>query len=173
MGNPRRSTTTCAESLVREPHILWSILGPRPKRNKLSTWQYRHKPRARVSEPIPQKERAYPSCISAADRTVIAEKITAGWADGNAVDHTFATVWDQGVMLAGRRSWWRIAADIQDQSARPIVPTGRGSKTPREKPVLIATGPMQVWSCYADIVIMPMLPSVARWLAVVVAERSA
>jgi len=111
-----------------------------------STWQYRHKPRARVAEPVPQKERAYLSRISTADRTVIEKKITAGWKKGNAVDHSFASVWDEGVMLAGRRSWWRIAASIEDQSARPIVPTGRGSKTPREKPVLIATGPMHVWS---------------------------
>lgn len=111
-----------------------------------STWQYRNKPRARVAEPIPQKKRAYPSCISAADRAVIEKKITAGWAKGHSVDHTFASVWDQGVMLAGRRSWWRIGADIQDQSGRPLVPTRRGSKTPRAKPVLIATGPMQVWS---------------------------
>ena len=111
-----------------------------------STWQYRHKPRARVSEPVLQKDRAYPSRISRVDRTAIAEKITAGWANGHAVDHTFASVWDEGVMLAGRRSWWRIAAEIEDQSARPTAPTGRGSRTPREKPVLIATGPGQVWS---------------------------
>jgi len=111
-----------------------------------STWQYRQTPRARVSEPIPQKERAYLSRISTADRTVIETKIAAGWKAGNAVDHTFASTWDAGIMLAGRRSWWRIAADIEDQSARPLVPTRRGSKTPRVKPVLIATGPMQVWS---------------------------
>jgi transposase InsO family protein len=111
-----------------------------------STWQYRRKPRARVLEPVRQKDRAYPSRIPAADRAVIAEKITAGWADGHSVDHTFASTWDRGVMLAARRSWWRVAADIEDQSARPVVPTGRGSRSPREKPVLMATGPGQVWS---------------------------
>ncbi|MDJ0351094.1 hypothetical protein, partial [Cryobacterium sp. PH29-G1] len=99
-----------------------------------STWQYRQTPRARVSDPLPQKDRAYLSRISMADRTVIQTKITAGWKAGNAVDHTFASTWDAGVMLAGRRSWWRIAADIEDQSARPLVPTRRGSKTPRAKP---------------------------------------
>lgn len=51
-------------------------------------------------------------------------------------------------MLASRRSWWRIAAQIQDQSARPVAPTRRSSRdrTPREAPVLEATGPGQVWS---------------------------
>ena len=111
-----------------------------------SSWQYRRNPRARVAEPVAQKDRAYLSRIPTADRTTITKKIAAGWADGHSVDHTFASTWDRGVMLAARRSWWRIAADIEDQSARLLVPTGRGSRTPREKPVLIATGPGQVWS---------------------------
>jgi putative transposase len=55
--------------------------------------------------------------------------------------------WDEGVMLASRRSWWRIAAQIPDQCARPVAPTRRGStKPPRQAPVLAATGPGQVWS---------------------------
>lgn len=49
-------------------------------------------------------------------------------------------------MLASRRTWWRIAAQIPDQSARPVAPTKRQSKTPRAAPVLEATGPGQVWS---------------------------
>ncbi len=49
-------------------------------------------------------------------------------------------------MLASRRSWWRIAAGIADQSVRPVAPTRKTSKTPRETPVLEATGPGQVWS---------------------------
>lgn len=51
-------------------------------------------------------------------------------------------------MLASRRSWWRIAASIPDQSARPAAPTRRRSadRTPPQAPVLVAAGPMQVWS---------------------------
>jgi transposase InsO family protein len=111
-----------------------------------STWHYRTSPRAPVADPVPQKARACRSRISAADRGLIAARITAGWAAGNSVDHAFASAWDAGVMLASRRSWWRIAADIPDQSIRPIAPTRRGTKTPREMPVLEATGPGQVWS---------------------------
>ena len=111
-----------------------------------STWHYRTHPRARVTGPIAQKHRDYRSRIDQLDRTAIAGKITTGWAAGHSVDHTFASTWDQGVMLASRRSWWRIAADIIDQSARPIVPTRRGSSAPRQAPVLVATGPNQVWS---------------------------
>lgn len=49
-------------------------------------------------------------------------------------------------MLASRRSWWRIAAAMPDQSARPQAPTRRQARTPRAAPVLEAAGPGQVWS---------------------------
>jgi transposase InsO family protein len=110
-----------------------------------STWHYRTHPRPRVIDPIPQSKRAYPSCISGADRGVIEQKITAGWAAGNSIDHTYAVTWDEGVMLAGRRSWWRIGATIPDQSARPVITT-KAARKRRAMPVLVATGPMQVWS---------------------------
>jgi putative transposase len=111
-----------------------------------STWYYRHHPRPRVAVPVPQAERAYPSRISAADRERVTERIMAGWVAGVSVDHAFATAWDDGVMLASRRTWWRIAAQIPDQSGRPLGPTGRQANTPRSAPVLEATGPGQVWS---------------------------
>lgn len=111
-----------------------------------STWHYRTRPRSRVVDPIRQKDRAYRSRISATDRALIEGKITAGWAAGHSVDHSFASAWDAGVMLGSRRSWWRIAAEMADQSARPEVPTKRRTTTPRAAPVLEATGPGQVWS---------------------------
>jgi putative transposase len=111
-----------------------------------STWHYRAKPRPKVTDPLPQKDRAYPSRISGADRAVITEKIVAGWQAGTSVDYSFAATWDAGVMLASRRSWWRIAATIADQSARPLAPTRTASRTPRPVPVLKATGPGQIWS---------------------------
>lgn len=49
-------------------------------------------------------------------------------------------------MLGSRRSWWRIAAGIQDQTLRPTVPTRKRPRVPREKPVIAATGPGQAWS---------------------------
>jgi putative transposase len=111
-----------------------------------STWHYRFKPRPRVSDPLPQRDRAYASRICAADRAVITDKILAGWQAGTSVDYSFAATWDQGMMLASRRTWWRIAATIADQSDRPIAPTRSASRTPRIAPVLKATGPQQIWS---------------------------
>lgn len=111
-----------------------------------STWHYRRHPRTPVTDPVPQKDRAYPSRIGVADQVVIAARITAGWRAGNSVDHSFACCWDDGVMLASRRSWWRIAETIEDQSARPVTPKRSGNTTPRVAPVLKATGPGQIWS---------------------------
>lgn len=112
-----------------------------------STWHYRQNPRERVQDPLGQSDRAYVSRISSRDRDRIAEYILAGWAEQDSVDHSFATAWDAGVMLASRRTWWRIAAQIEDQMLRPAVPTRNGNKrAPREKPVVKATGPGQVWS---------------------------
>ena len=112
-----------------------------------SMWYYRFHPRTPVPDPVPQKDRAYPSRISAAERAEIAALIIAGWQGGMSVDHSFACCWDDGVMLGSRRTWWRIAAAIEDQSARPLIPKKRaGNATPRVAPVLKATGPEQIWS---------------------------
>jgi putative transposase len=111
-----------------------------------STWHYRLHPRPRVSDPVSHKQRDYSTRIDAADRQLIEDRIHAGWLRGHSVDHSFAGAWDEGVMLASRRTWWRIAEAIIDQSQRPLVPTRAGTRTPRVKPVLVATRPGQVWS---------------------------
>lgn len=111
-----------------------------------STWQYRMNPRPVVPAPIHQADRAYEARISDADRRQIEELVLAGWANANSVDHSFATVWDEGLMLGSRRTWWRIAAQIENQMLRPKVPARKEPRAPRNKPVLKATGPGQVWS---------------------------
>lgn len=111
-----------------------------------STWQYRQRPRARVDSPVPQSERAYRSRIGREDRERIAGRIRAGWAAQVSVDHSFAAAWDEGVMLASRRTWWRIAAEVGEQDLRPEVPRRRGKRQPRDAPVLRAEAPGQVWS---------------------------
>lgn len=111
-----------------------------------STWHYRQNPRERVADPVHQADRAYQSRISGPDREKIGEFILAGWAGGNSVDHAFASAWDAGVMLGSRRTWWRIAAGIEEQILRPVVPRRKTQKQPRGKPVVEATGPGQAWS---------------------------
>ena len=55
-----------------------------------STWHYRSQSAPAVTDPVPQKDRAYPSRIGEADRAVIRDKIIAGWQAGTSVDHSFA-----------------------------------------------------------------------------------
>lgn len=111
-----------------------------------SSWHYRQHPRERVADPIPQADRAYQSRISESDREEIAGHILAAWAQQNSVDHAFATAWDAGIMLGSRRTWWRIAAEVEDQMLRPKAPSRNQRRAPRNKPVLKASGPGQVWS---------------------------
>jgi len=110
-----------------------------------STWYYRRHPRPSVDQPIAQTQRAYKSRIGAGDRQWIADAIIAGWTHEVSVDHSFAAAWDTGVMLASRRTWWRIAENI-NQSLRPVIPKRHGKRNSKEKPVLIACRPGQVWS---------------------------
>lgn len=113
-----------------------------------STWQYRQQPRPRQAVPVPQRDRAYPTRISGADRARIEERILAGWADEVSVDHAFAAAWDDGVLLASRRTWWRIASELE-QSLRPKIPCRRDKRdkrAPREVPVVTAMRPGQAWS---------------------------
>ncbi|MFB9822471.1 hypothetical protein, partial [Arthrobacter ramosus] len=92
------------------------------------TWHYRSNPRPAVQDPIHQADRAYECRISTAHHDRILGLILAGWEKGNSVDHAFATAWDNGVLLASNRTWWRIAAGHEDQQARPIIPRKRGVK---------------------------------------------
>lgn len=111
-----------------------------------STWHYRHKPRPAIAEPIPQSDRAYASRISRVDREEIGQHILAGWARCESVDHSFADAWDDGVMLASRRSWWRVAEDLEQQVQRPLIPRRKHKAAPRQAPVVSATRPNQAWS---------------------------
>lgn len=111
-----------------------------------STWHYRQHPRERVKDPIRQADRAYESRISDADQERISGLILHGWSQQNSVDHSFVTAWDNGIMLASRRTWWRIAAELKDQMLRPKIPARKDRRQSRGKPVVKATGPGQVWS---------------------------
>lgn len=112
-----------------------------------STWYYRHKERARVKEPVPQKERAYRCRISLKQREAITQRILKGWEQGLSVDNSFARAWDEGFMEASRRTWWRIAAGLPDQDQRPVAPTRKHlKKGPVPIPVLVAERPGQIWS---------------------------
>jgi transposase InsO family protein len=111
-----------------------------------STWHYHTHPRPRVVDPMNQRDRAYPNRLSTGEVEAIGARVCAAWDAQHSVDHAFAQAADDGVFLASRRTWWRIAA-VTEHPGRPRVPTRsqvRGGAHP--KPVLVADGPGQVWS---------------------------
>lgn len=109
-----------------------------------STWHYRHTPRTRVADPIGHRDRHQPHALNHTETDIIEEHILIAWTAGNSVDQAFATAWDHGIMVGSRRSWWRVAARLE-QSLRPVKPH-RTTTGPRTKPELLATGPNQIWS---------------------------
>jgi transposase InsO family protein len=98
-----------------------------------------------VLDPVRQADRAYESRISTADRGRISERIKLAWSQGESVDWAYATLWDEGVMLASRRSWWRIATQLE-QELRPKVPQKKHQRVKRDAPRVTATKPGDVWS---------------------------
>lgn len=110
-----------------------------------SAYHYRHKPRPPVAGPVPHKERAYPSRVSAEDQAAVIDRIHAAWEGGDSVLNAFATAWDEGVFLASQRQWYRIANRIPGQGSRPSTGT-RAPRPARKPPVVVATGPGQAWT---------------------------
>jgi len=82
----------------------------------------------------------------------------------------WATLLDEGVYLGSESTFYRLLrtahGDVRERRSQATHPAQR-------KPELVAHGPNQVWSCYADVVVMPMSASAARVPAVVGAGRSA
>jgi putative transposase len=82
----------------------------------------------------------------------------------------WATLLDEGVYLGSESTFYRLLrtahGDVRERRSQATHPAQR-------KPELVAHGPNRVWSCYADVVVMPMSASAARVPAVVGAGRSA
>lgn len=111
-----------------------------------STWHYRRHPRPLILVPVPHRDRDQPQALTGAERAWVTERIQAAWEAGESVDQAYATAWDEGLYMGSQRTWWRIAAGM-DQTGRPTGPGSRtGPAKDRPTPQLLATGPNQVWS---------------------------
>ncbi|WP_277871238.1 IS3 family transposase [Agromyces atrinae] len=118
-----------------------------------STWHYRHRPRRSTGVRIPHKIRHQPTAIKPEVVHAIQTRIKKAWAQGDSVNEAYATAWDEGVMLASVRSWWRIAARM-DNAVRPAR-AQRATRTAgtSRRPCVQASGPNQAW-CW-DITNLP------------------
>jgi hypothetical protein len=90
-------------------------------------------------DPIPQRDRGYRARNDGDDRAVVTARSIADGAEWPAVGHSSKSAWDEGMMLASRRSRWRIVWHEPGQALRPPTPTrngisdgspGRGRKAP-------------------------------------------
>lgn len=110
-----------------------------------SAWHYRSKPRGRTAAPVPHRERAYPNRIDPESTEAIDALVREAWGQGRSVGWAFAAAWDQGLMVASQRTWWRVANTIADQSIRPVIPVRTGNRVRRPAPQVLATAPGHAW----------------------------
>lgn len=108
-----------------------------------STWHYHLTGRESVADPIPQNQRRDPRALTAGELARIEELIEEQWAGGNSVMEAFAKAWNEGEYVASPRSWYRVAARL-NQQLRPACPA-RKKRCKREAPVVKASGPDHVW----------------------------
>jgi len=108
-----------------------------------SSWHYRCRPRARVSDPVPHTARRAGSWLSEPEREAITANLQAAFSLGRSVYHGFYTALDAGNPVACLSSWYRLARE----HLQPHRPTRRRA-TARSSaiPSLLAQAPLQIWS---------------------------
>lgn len=104
---------------------------------------YRHRsPRVRAADPIPQKDRPQPAALSAAENEQILRLLNTPEYERFSLCQAFYRAWDDGVYVASKSSWYRVARAAGQVKDRRRQATG----SPKKIPELVATGPSQVWS---------------------------
>lgn len=105
---------------------------------------YRHRAGPAVSEhaPIPQRDRAQPSALAAAERRRVLALLARKKYAGLSLSQTFYRAWDDGQWVASKSTWYRVA-----RSAKVVLHQRRRGATAAKKiPELVADAPSQVWS---------------------------
>ena len=81
----------------------------------------------------------------------------------------YAKLLDAGVYLGSLSTFYRVLEENKQVKERRRL----AKHPPRAVPELVATAPGQVLTCYADVVVMPMLVCDPRFQAVDGTKRSA
>ncbi|TFD09387.1 hypothetical protein [Cryobacterium sp. TMT1-66-1] len=127
-----------------------------------ATHYRRANPPAPKTNPVAQAERAKPpSTLSEDERAGVLAVINSAQYADLSICQTWARELDEDRYHGSMSTMYRIAwAAGQTRERRRLA-----TPPAKVKPELLATGPSKVWSCYADIVTMPMLVSDARFRA--------
>lgn len=106
-----------------------------------STWHYRNHPRPRVTDPVPQSQRAYGCRLEPPEQEQILHLIGQAFACGDSVFQGWYDALDAGDPLASMSTWYRLACRLE-----PDRPTrARRSRRATAMPQFEATAPNQVW----------------------------
>lgn len=73
-----------------------------------SSWHYRSSPRPRATDPVHQRDRAYPSRLSDEEVGAIVTKLREGFARGRSVYAAWYDALDAGDPIASIRTWYRV-----------------------------------------------------------------
>ena len=125
------------------------------------------KVRIRAEDPLPAPAPA--NKLSAAERAhILATVNSKDFIDLPPVQ-IYARLLDEGIYLCSISTFYRVLEENRQVKER----RRQARHPPRAVPELVATGPGQVFSCYADVVIMPMLVCDPGFQAVDGVKRSA
>jgi putative transposase len=106
-----------------------------------------------AAEPFPGVASAPANKLSLAERTRVLEVLDSAEFVDQAPLQVYAILLERGVYLCSVSTMYRILAE-----AGQVTERRRLTRHPaRAVPELVATGPGQVYSCYAEVVVMPSL----------------
>ena len=107
--------------------------------------------------------------LSAAERAGILAALNSPEFVDLAPVQVYTKLLDHGIYLGSLSTFYRVLEENQQVKERRRL----AKHPPRAVPELVATAPGQVFTCYADVVIMPMLVCDPRFQAVDGTKRSA
>ncbi|MCZ2404758.1 hypothetical protein IV498_16635 [Paenarthrobacter sp. Z7-10] len=91
--------------------------------------------------------------LSAAERAAILAALNSPEFVDLAPMQVYTKLLDAGIYLGSLSTFYRVLEENEQVKERRRLAT----HPPRTVPELVATGPGQVYTCYADVVVMPML----------------
>ena len=123
----------------------------------------RHRLRPDTERPavIAHVDRVQPCALSSEERTEILAVLHSERFCDAAPAQIWATLLDEGIYLGSQSTFYRLLrtlhGDVRERRSQATHPA-------KVKPELVAHGPNQVWSSYADVVVMPTLrPKPRSW----------
>jgi len=119
--------------------------------------------------PRDQMAAAPPNKLTPAERGAVLAALNAPEFVDLAPMQVYAKLLDAGVYLGSLSTFYRVLEENKQVKERRRL----AKHPPRAVPELVATAPGQVLTCYADVVVMPMLVCDPRFQAVDGTKRSA